>query len=38
MDGTLGFGSGGFMRDVEVVNLAATASSVQMFNFTGAQN
>ena len=40
MDGNflLGFGSGGFMRDVEVVNLAATTSSVtpKLFNFTGA--
>jgi hypothetical protein len=40
MDGNflLGFGSGGFMKDVEIVNLAATASSVtpKTFNFTGA--
>jgi len=40
MDGNflLGFGAGGFMRDVEIVNLAATASSVtpKTFNFTGA--
>ena len=40
MDGNflLGFGSGGFMKNVETVNLAATASSVtpKLFNFTGA--
>lgn len=39
MDGNflLGFGAGGYMRDVEEVNLAATASSVtpKTFNFTG---
>ena len=31
------FGAGGYMRDVEIVNLAATASSVtpKTFNFTG---
>jgi len=40
MDGNflLGFGSGGFMKDVEIINLAATAKSVtpKTFNFTGA--
>ena len=39
MDGNflLGFGSGGFMKDVEIVNLSATAPSVtpKQFNFTG---
>ena len=42
MDGNflLGFGSGGFMKNVETVNLAASASSVtpKLFNFTGARN